>query len=235
MEAFELKRVNIWKYLAVAVILMAVSGLLFYGCGSDSTVEESEAGHKLGAELKSEAEREEGSQNMNTETIVFGGGCFWCTEAVFNMVKGITDTTVGYAGGTTVDPDYQSVCGGNTGHAEVVSITFDPEQVRLDELLELFFASHDPTTLNRQGADVGTQYRSLILYTSEDQLARIENYITGARADFSGDITTEVAPLDSFYPAEDYHQDYYEKNPDAPYCSTVISPKVEKVKKMLEE
>ncbi|MBN1289116.1 MAG: peptide-methionine (S)-S-oxide reductase MsrA [Actinobacteria bacterium] len=172
---------------------------------------------------------------MNTETIILGGGCFWCTEAVFSMVKGITGTTVGYAGGTEVDPDYESVCGGSTGHAEVVSVTFDPGQVSLEELLELFFASHDPTTLNRQGADTGTQYRSLILLTHDSQKTKVEGYLNKAQADFDNSIVTEVAELGTFYPAEEYHQDYYEKNPDAPYCSSVISPKVEKIRKMLEK
>jgi peptide-methionine (S)-S-oxide reductase len=167
---------------------------------------------------------------MDTETVAFGGGCFWCTEAVFKMFKGVVSVEPGYAGGTTKNPTYEQVSSGNTGHAEVVRITYEPEQVAFAELLQVFFSSHDPTTLNRQGADVGTQYRSVIFYTTESQKQKAEHYIAVLnKSQAVQRIVTEVAPLEAFYPAENYHQDYFANNPQAGYCQLVIAPKVEKV------
>lgn len=168
----------------------------------------------------------------NYEKVVMGGGCFWCIEAVFDGVEGVIEATSGYAGGTTVSPGYEEVCSGNTGHAEVVSVEYDPKKVSLEELLDIFFAVHDPTMKGRQGNDVGTQYRSVILYGSEDQKALIEAYVDEAGGDYKKPIVTEVAKLDSFFPAEDYHQNYYENNPDKAYCQAVIAPKVEKAKQL---
>jgi len=167
------------------------------------------------------------------ETIVFGGGCFWCTEAVFKMLKGVISVMPGYAGGTTPNPAYESVSGGQTGHAEVIQVEYDPTQVSLDDLLTVFFATHDPTTLNRQGADVGSQYRSIILYTTEKQKETAENKIKEINDSNSAGnlIVTEVKPLDRFYPAEEYHRDFYAKNPGQAYCQVVINPKLEKIKK----
>lgn len=166
----------------------------------------------------------------NTEKIVFGGGCFWCTEAVYSLFAGVIKTMPGYAGGTTNNPTYDEVCNGNTGHAEVLQIEFDPKIISLDKLLDIFFTMHDPTTLNRQGGDVGTQYRSIILYNSEEQKQISENFIKRIQKDFSRPIVTEIKKLESFYPAEDYHQKYYEKNHAQPYCSIVIGSKIQKVK-----
>lgn len=169
------------------------------------------------------------------ERIVLGGGCFWCTEAAIAMLDGITSVVPGYSGGTTENPTYQEVCGGRTGHAEVVSVEFDPSEVPLEDILEIFFASHDPTTPDRQGADVGTQYRSIILYDSEEQRERIEGFIEGIREGYQKPIVTEVQPLTVFYPAEEYHHSYYEKNPGQPYCMMVISPKIAKLKSLMSQ
>jgi peptide-methionine (S)-S-oxide reductase len=167
----------------------------------------------------------------NHEEIVLGGGCFWCTEAFFNTIKGVVRATPGYSGGTTDSPSYNQVCGGSTGHAEAVLVEYDPEQVSLEDLLEVFFLTHDPTTLNRQGADVGTQYRSIILYNSEDQKKRAEDFINKIAGDYDQPIVTELKRLERFYPAEEYHRGYFEKNPNQPYCRAVISPKLAKLRK----
>jgi peptide-methionine (S)-S-oxide reductase len=163
------------------------------------------------------------------ETIVFGGGCFWCTEAVFGVLKGVVSVKSGYAGGTTPNPTYESVSSGGTGHAEVLKIEYDPAVISFHDLLTVFFASHDPTTRNRQGADTGTQYRSIILYTTEAQKIEAEKYITELKKDLN--IVTELKPLDRFYPAEDYHQDYYKNHEDQMYSQVVIKPKLEKLQK----
>lgn len=166
-----------------------------------------------------------------TETIVLGGGCFWCSEAVFSMLKGVVKTTPGYAGGNKENPTYEEVCNGDTGHAEVLQIEYDPNAITLDKILSVFFEMHDPTTLNRQEADVGTQYRSIILYNSDEQKKTIDNFINGIRKNFNKPIVTEVKKLIKFYAAENYHKDYYSKNAINPYCMFVIRPKVSKIKK----
>lgn len=169
---------------------------------------------------------------MDTETAVFGGGCFWCLEAVFLMLKGVKKVGSGYAGGFTENPTYNEVCGGNTGHAEVIRVEFDPEVISYNKLLEIFFATHDPTTLNRQGNDIGPQYRSIILFTSPEQQKLATDHINELKDKkaFHDPIITEVEPLEIFYEAEAYHQDYFENNPAQPYCSMVVSPKVNKFK-----
>ena len=156
---------------------------------------------------------------------VFGGGCFWCLDAVFRKVKGIKDVTVGYAGGRRPNPTYEQVCTGVTGHAEVVMIDYDENQINYDELLDIFFTIHDPTQLNRQGNDVGTQYRSIILYLDEEQRKKAINKINELKAE-GIDVVTEVKPLKVFYQAENYHQNYFDKNPNQPYCAYVVAPKV---------
>lgn len=170
---------------------------------------------------------------MNKEIVVFGGGCFWCTEAVFKMLKGVTSVLPGYSGGTVENPTYEQVCSGNTGHAEGVQIEYDPSLVSFRSLLTVFFGSHDPTTRNRQGADVGTQYRSVIFYTTPVQKEEIEKYIAEINASNSlgKPIVTEIEPLKKFWVAENYHQDYFASNPGNPYCEIVINPKLEKVSK----
>jgi peptide-methionine (S)-S-oxide reductase len=165
------------------------------------------------------------------ETIVLGGGCFWCTEALFSTVVGVLRATPGYAGGVTPDPSYRQVCHEDTGHAEVVEVEYDPEVLSLEELLSVFFAIHDPTSLNRQGGDVGTQYRSIILYDSFAQKLKVENFIAELTRDYDKPIVTEVKELERFYPAEENHQRYYDKNPREPYCQAVISPKLAKLRK----
>lgn len=169
---------------------------------------------------------------LRGEAVVFGGGCFWCTEAVFGQLKGVVSVVPGYAGGKTKNPTYEEVSGGKTGYAEVIKIEFDPDQISYDDLLTVFFATHDPTTLNRQGNDVGTQYRSVILYASEDQKRQAETFIkTLNESDPAGEpVVTEVKPLGDFYEAEAYHRQYYKNNPDQPYCRLIISPKLEKLK-----
>ncbi|NDI98787.1 peptide-methionine (S)-S-oxide reductase MsrA [Flavobacterium sp. LaA7.5] len=171
--------------------------------------------------------------NSKTETAIFAGGCFWCTEAFFTDLKGVEKVVSGYIGGKTENPTYKEVCSGYTGHAEAIKITFNPDEVAYEDLLEIFFATHDPTTLNRQGADVGTQYRSEIFYTTEAQKTTAENFIkllTGQNI-FDKKIVTKVSKASNFYPAEDYHQDYYAQNENQPYCQAVITPKLEKLKK----
>lgn len=169
----------------------------------------------------------------SSETAVFGGGCFWCTEAVFKMLGGITEVLPGYSGGLLKNPSYEQVSSGKTGHAECTKVVFDSEEIKYEDLLTVFFASHDPTTLNMQGGDVGTQYRSVIFYTSDRQKEIAEKFIKelNQSSEMGKSIVTEVLPLDEFYVAEDYHKDYYERNKDAPYCEVVINPKLEKVSK----
>lgn len=162
------------------------------------------------------------------EVAVFGGGCFWCTEAVFQELKGVISVMPGYAGGTMGNPSYEDVCGGTTGHAEVIKITYNPELITYNDLLTIFFATHDPTTMNRQGNDVGTQYRSVVFYSIEDQKREAEAFI--AKLKESGlEVVTEVKPLEKFYEAEDYHREYYKRNSSAPYCQVVINPKLKKL------
>lgn len=167
------------------------------------------------------------------EVAVFGGGCFWCTEAIFKMLKGVYCVLPGYTGGTTVSPTYEQVCGGNTGHVESVKIEFNPREISYSDLLTVFFGSHDPTTLNRQGNDVGTQYKSAIFYTNPEQKKIAEEFIIELNNSSSEGkkIVTDVEPLDVFYKAENYHEDYYARNKSAPYCELVINPKLEKVQK----
>lgn len=169
---------------------------------------------------------------MQNEIAVFGGGCFWCTEAVFKDLKGVSSVLPGYAGGSVPNPTYEQVSMGRTGHAEVVKVEFDASVVPYEVLLDIFFAFHDPTTLNRQGADEGTQYRSAIFYTTEEQKQKAESYIKKLTDDkvFNNPIVTTIEPLTEVYIAEDYHKNYYELNKDKPYCQVVINPKIKKLR-----
>lgn len=178
-----------------------------------------------------------GGPKVQTEAIVLGGGCFWCLEAVFQEVKGVSSVRPGYAGGTVPHPTYEQVCTGETGHAEVVEVVFDPRVLPLESLLEVFFALHDPTTKNRQGADVGSQYRSIVLYRDEAQHRAAVEAIRRLQASgaYPRPPVTEVVPLRAFYPAEEFHRDYFRKHPDAPYCALVISPKVAKLKRLFQD
>ena len=169
------------------------------------------------------------------EVATIGGGCFWCTEAVFSDVRGVEKVESGYSGGSVPSPSYEDVCTGTTGHAEVIQVTFDPKVISFRDILEIFFATHDPTTLNRQGADVGTQYRSIILYHNDEQRKTAEDVIEESRKEFSRPIVTELVPFKEFYKAEGYHQEYFENNPYQPYCRAVIAPKVAKFRKHFED
>jgi len=172
-------------------------------------------------------------ETSNREVATLAGGCFWCLEAVFTELRGVEQVVSGYSGGTVPEPSYEHVCTGSTGHAEVVQITFDPAVISYRELLEVFFAIHDPTTLNRQGPDVGTQYRSAIFYHSPQQRVVAEQVIAQVTSAGMWDapIVTQVVPLEAFYPAEAYHQDYFRRNPNQPYCRLVVAPKVAKFRK----
>ena len=169
----------------------------------------------------------------------FGGGCFWCIEAAFKELDGVSQAVSGYAGGRVADPSYRAVCSGKTGHAEVVQVEYDPEVIGYDELLEVFFTVHDPTQLNRQGPDHGSQYRSIVLYHDDDQARQAEAYIDALDGEYDDDVVTELESLDTFYRAEEKHQNYFEKNPSDAYCQMHARPKVEKVqerfKNKLEE
>lgn len=179
----------------------------------------------------------EATNNTKLEKATFGGGCFWCTEALFQYLDGVTKVTSGYSGGDIANPSYEAVCGGTTGHAEVIQVTYDPAKITYDQLLEAFWQSHDPTQLNRQGNDVGTQYRSVIFYHNDEQRKEAEFYKekllqSGA---YDKPVVTEISPLKNFYKAEDYHQNYYNQNGSQPYCSYVIRPKLEKFRKVFKE
>jgi len=176
-------------------------------------------------------------KSTSADTAVFGGGCFWCVEAVYAEVKGVLSATSGYSGGNLENPSYKQVCSGTTGHAEVCRIIYDPSLVSFNKLLEIFWTVHDPTTLNRQGNDVGTQYRSVIFYTSirQRELALIYKAKLNKENTFGKPVLTEISPFSQFYKAEDYHQDYYENNKNAPYCTFVVAPKVEKFRKVFPD
>ncbi len=185
---------------------------------------------------KQQSERDKMNENK-LETATFGSGCFWCTEAIFENLEGVEEVVSGYAGGTVPNPTYKQVTTGKTGHAEVCQIKYNPGKISFEELLEVFWSTHDPTTLNRQGNDVGTQYRSVIFYHNEKQKELAEKYkkkLEEAKI-FPDPIVTEISPFTNFYKAEDYHQNYYELNPGQAYCSFVITPKVEKFKKVFKD
>lgn len=174
------------------------------------------------------------STSNTTQLATLGGGCFWCTEAIYQLLPGVKSVRSGYAGGDKPNPTYKAVCTGETGHAEVIQVEFDPTLLTYDKILETFWETHDPTTLNRQGADVGTQYRSIILYHNETQKAAAERSKAEAQENFADPIVTEIVPLTTFWPAEEHHQDYYKLNPSAGYCRVVIRPKIEKFEKKLK-
>lgn len=219
----------------ITVVLTIV--LFFFGCGNKNSVSIGKVTLRAGktsAQTKSEAKMND--QNKYEEATL-GAGCFWCTEAVFQRLKGVIKVESGYSGGTVPNPTYDAVSTGKTGHAEVTQITFDPQKISFAELLEVFWKTHDPTTLNRQSADVGTQYRSVIFYHNDEQKQLSEKYkreLDSAKI-WSDPIVTEISPFKKFYKAEDYHQNYYNKNRNLPYCSFVITPKLEKFKKIFTD
>ena len=174
---------------------------------------------------------------MSTAKATFGGGCFWCTEAAFKQLDGVESVTSGYAGGHVEDPTYRAVCSGDTGHAEVVQVEYDTDELSYPDLLKVFFTVHDPTQLNKQGPDVGTQYRSIVLYHDDEQREQVERFLVELAEEgaYDDEIVTEVEPLEEFYRAEEKHQDYYEKNPNDRYCSYYAEPKVQKVREKFGE
>jgi len=178
-------------------------------------------------------QKDDAASPSKKEIATLGGGCFWCVEAVFTELQGVEKVESGYAGGANDNPTYEQVCSGNTGHAEVVQVTFDPEEISFKEILEVFFTAHDPTTLNRQGADMGTQYRSVIFYHDEKQKTEAEEVIKELSGEgiWDSPIVTEISPLTKFFKAENYHQDYFKYNGQQPYCRMVVAPKVAKVRK----
>ena len=205
----------------LALVILAL--LLVSGCKSNT--------------LKTNSTMDITPYGIKTDTATFAAGCFWCVEAVFQELKGVLSVTSGYTGGKIKNPTYREVCSGLTGHAEACQIIFDPAVITYDELLEAFWSSHDPTTLNRQGADQGTQYRSAIFYHNEDQKKLAESYKAKLNAEnaFDKPIVTEISQASVFYKAEDYHQNYYDENGNAPYCTFVIAPKLEKFRKVFKD
>ena len=182
--------------------------------------------------------KEENNNPMeNHEFATFGGGCFWCTEAIFSELEGVINVESGYSGGESNNPTYKDICTGTTGHAEVIHITFNPEKVQFSELLDVFFATHNPTTLNRQGADVGTQYRSVVFYHNDNQKVATEKFIQALEKEsvFDDKIVTEITKFDQFYKAEEYHQDYFNNNKSQGYCNAVINPKLQKFRKQFKD
>ncbi len=205
----------------LALVILAL--LLVSGCKSNT--------------LKTNSQMDIIPNGVKTDTATFAAGCFWCVEAVFQELKGVLSVTSGYTGGKIKNPTYREVCSGLTGHAEACQIVYDPAVITYDELLEAFWSSHDPTTLNRQGADQGTQYRSAIFYHNDQQKQLAETYKAKLNAEkaFEKPIVTEISPASVFYKAEDYHQNYYNENGDAPYCTFVIAPKLEKFRKVFKD
>jgi peptide-methionine (S)-S-oxide reductase len=185
--------------------------------------------------LAASGNEEQNPKEPALESAIIGGGCFWCVEAQYKMLKGVKAVASGYAGGHVKNPTYKAVCEGTTGHAEVIKVDFDPAVVSFRDIIDLFWVAHDPTTLNRQGNDVGTQYRSIILYTSPEQKAAAEASLAEAKELYDDPIVTEITPLEVFYPAEDYHQDYFANNPFQGYCRAVVAPKVAKFREKLLE
>lgn len=205
------------------LILIIFAVLLVTGCKSKT--------------VKSNIQMDISSNGIKTDTATFASGCFWCVEAIFQELKGVLSVSSGYTGGKIKNPTYREVCSGLTGHAEACQIVYDPAVISYDELLEAFWASHDPTTLNRQGADQGTQYRSAIFYHNEQQKNLAEAYKAKLNSEkaFDNPIVTEISPASTFYKAEDYHQNYFTENGDAPYCTYVIAPKLEKFRKVFKD
>jgi methionine-S-sulfoxide reductase len=213
--------------VAAALVAIAYAGSRFM----------SKSDAKIARESTTAAPTEDTSADPNLATATFGNGCFWCTEAVFQHLRGVKSVTSGYSGGQTLEPTYEQICTGRTGHAEVIQIKYDPKQIAFEELLKVFWQTHDPTTLNRQGHDVGTQYRSAVFYHNDEQRRIAEQYKKQLEESgtFADPIVTEITKFDKFYSAEKYHHDYFNQNPYQGYCVSVIRPKVEKFKKEFGE
>jgi peptide-methionine (S)-S-oxide reductase len=214
------------RILIIFPLLLLIGGVFLASCAQSTKQDVSQIPKLMVSDT---------TQTIQTAT--FGAGCFWCVEAIFQQLDGVQTVASGYSGGHVDNPTYEQVCSGTTGHAEVIQITYDPKQITYPELLEAFWSSHDPTTLNRQGADVGSQYRSVVYYHNYEQKAFAEQYKNELNAEnaFSKPIVTEISPMAKFYKAENYHQNYYNLNGNQPYCSIVIKPKLEKFKKVFKD
>ena len=213
---------------SIVQTFIALSGIIMISCESPNA----QIAKSVQADMKTMEENKKPSGEL--DTAVFGAGCFWCVEAIFLQLNGVQEVVSGYSGGARENPSYDQVCSGATGHAEVIQVIYDPAKLTFVELLEVFWGVHDPTTLNRQGADVGTQYRSVIFYTNDNQKKLAEEYKTKLNVSgaFPQPVVTEISPLKAFYKAENYHQNYFNENGSQPYCSLVIKPKLEKFKKV---
>jgi len=221
--------------LLILIQLFSISTLLLNACGETANKKtEMENKNKKNAEV---SESNQAGNQSSYDTITLGGGCFWCVEAVYEMLDGVIKVESGYSGGTVKNPSYREVCTGSTGHAEVAQITFDTKKTSIDEILKVFFTVHDPTSLNKQGADIGTQYRSVIFFRNDHQRQIASSIIDELNNNhvYAKPIVTQVEPLNAFYKAEDYHQDYYNQNKEEPYCRMVIQPKLEKFEKVFKE
>ncbi|MEO7307242.1 MAG: peptide-methionine (S)-S-oxide reductase MsrA [Ferruginibacter sp.] len=216
--------------------ILFISAVSFMGLSSCAQKDNSNNKKHSKMNASTSLSKNDGSAPLTTDTATFGTGCFWCTEAIFQQLEGVEKVTSGYSGGTVPNPTYEEVCSKTTGHAECLNIMYDPKKISFDELLEIFWQTHDPTTLNRQGADVGTQYRSVVFYHNEEQMTKTAKY--KAELDKSGafdnPIVTTLEPFTVFYPAEEYHQNYYNSNTGQGYCQFVIRPKVEKFEKVFK-
>lgn len=206
------------------IFWLMASILCILSCGNKTR------GQSLDSTQKTKQKMEDLTENKQLKQITFGGGCFWCIEGAFNRLKGVESAISGYAGGHTENPNYKEVSTGNTGHAEVVQVNYDPTQISYEQLMEVFFFLHDPTQLNRQGNDVGTQYRSIVFYSTPEEKIAAEKALKTSEASgkWPGKYVTEIVPFEKFYPAEDYHQGYYNENPNQPYCTVVVGPKIQK-------
>ena len=213
-----------------AFLVLLILGIQLSACAQNNNYEQSKTFKKM-SDTQSE------KKEHKTEVATFGAGCFWCVEAQFQQLEGVEKVESGYSGGHVDDPNYKQVCSGNTGHAEVCNVYYDPATITYDELLAAFWTAHDPTQLNRQGNDVGTQYRSVIFYHNDEQKQKAEEYKKKLNEEqaFSGPVVTEISPFEKFYKAEDYHQNYYNDNSSQPYCTFVVQPKLEKFKKVFKD
>ena len=220
--------VNKIKMKTMASIFLTFSSIVLMSCGNTYTSSNTTSG------MNTIETAMENNTSGELDTAIFGAGCFWCVEAIFQQLEGVEKVASGYSGGARENPTYDQVCSGATGHAEVIKVIYDPAKISFVDLLEVFWGVHDPTTLNRQGADVGTQYRSVIFYTSENQKKLAEEYKSKLNSSgaFPQPVVTEISPLKSFYVAENYHQNYFNENGNQPYCSLVIKPKLDKFKKV---
>jgi methionine-S-sulfoxide reductase len=225
------------KIISLIIIfqLISIFTLLFSACGETNNKKKQMENKSKLTTLESDSNQPANSSSY--DTITLGGGCFWCVEAVYEMLDGVIKVESGFSGGTVKNPSYREVCTGSTGHAEVAQITFDNSRTSVEEILKVFFTVHDPTTLNRQGADVGTQYRSVIFYRNEHQRNIARSIIDELNNNhvYSSPVVTQLSPFTVFYKAEDYHQDYYNQNKEAPYCKMVIQPKLEKFEKIFKD